>query len=738
MKIFNVLFALLFSVVSYAQTLTVNTTGNNNNPFWLAENILVDSNFVIYAPFDPITFLPVVQPSTNQVGYFKVNNNTGANAFPITEGIVMCTDNVPDVKPGTTGGKAQLQKIPKDPDLAAVWAQVGTSATTNMMDFVEIQFAFIATSDSIRFNYVFGSHEYSNFTCTGFNDVFGFFMTGAGINGNVNSSTVNLATIPNTTVPVAINTINGGAPTGGGQHATCLAANPNYVAHSVFFAGNSPLTSLNGITEKFTAKAQVVCGQSYVIKLKLANASDGAFDSAVFLEANSFSSPTIEVDNTLNSGNSFIDSQIVEGCKPSYVSFKKNGNKNVDMTLRFNYSGNAIPGVDFATMPDSLFIPAGQSSDSLMILAYDDGIVEPDDSIIVDMQSLVTNCAAYPSQRTVIYLRDKNPVASSSINVTGTDSIYCPGDTVRFNASFTGGEGNLYGWWEDDTLAPLNRLVQPYQTTTYYFHATDECGSDTATDSVTVYLVDYIPMNLIGDTIKICRGDTVGMLARYEDGKSPYDVIWDDGTLGDYKETVPVQDSTWHTFNITDACGQIASDSVLVWMAPDPSAGFSFVNDPGVPLKVNFTNTSINGVQYTWDFGDGTTSNDTTPSHVFDNPAEYLVTLTIVSADGCVDTYTTIVKVETDFYLYVPTAFTPDGDGINEMFEVKGLGFESYEIRIFNRWGGEVFFSDDITVSWDGTAKGNPAPGGVYTYTIFIKMPLGDFDEKKGTFMLYR
>ena len=173
-------------------------------------------------------------------------------------------------------------------------------------------------------------------------------------------------------------------------------------------------------------------------------------------------------------------------------------------------------------------------------------------------------------------------------------------------------------------------------------------------------------------------------------------------------------------------------------MAPDPSAGFNFVNDPGVPLKVNFTNTSINGVNYTWDFGDGTMSNDTTPSHVYDNPAEYMVTLTIVSADGCIDSYTTIVKVETDFYLYVPTAFTPDGDGLNEYFEVKGLGFESFEIRIFNRWGGEVFFSDDITNSWDGTAKGNPAPGGVYTYTIFIKMPLGDFDEKKGTFILYR
>ena len=738
MKFLNVLVALLFGFLSYAQTMSVSTTGNNNNPFWLVTNVLVDSNFVVYQTFDQ-NGLPIIQPSNNQVGYFNVANNTGVNAFPINSGIVMCANYVQDVLPSQTGGNPNTTTTPPDPDLAGVLAQIG-SAGYAVNDMVEIKFSFIATSDSIRFNYVFASHEYAGYTCSNFNDVFGFFLEGKGINGApvaAPKATVNLATIPGTTTPVAINTINQGFPSGGNA-APCLAANPNYVAHSVYYAGNSPLTSMSGNTKKFTAKAQVVCGQSYDIRLKLANASDHALSSAVFLEANSFSSPSIVVDHTLNNGNSFIDSQIVEGCKPSYISFKKDGNKNKDMTLFFNYSGNAIPGVDFATMPDSLFIPAGQASDSLEILAFDDGIVEPNDSIIIDMQSLVTQCAAYPANRKIVYLRDKNPVASSSINVTGTDSIYCPGDTVRFNASFSGGEGNLHGWWEDDTLAPLNRLVQPFQTTTYYFHATDECGSDTATDSVTVYLVDYIPINTIGDTIKICRGDTVGMLARYEDGNSPYDVIWDDGTLGDFKEDVPAQDSIWHTFIVTDACGQIAYDSVLVWMAPDPSAGFNFVNDPGVPLKVNLTNTSINGVNYTWDFGDGTMSNDTTPSHVYDNPAEYMVTLTIVSADGCIDSYTTIVKVETDFYLYVPTAFTPDGDGLNEYFEVKGLGFESFEIRIFNRWGGEVFFSDDITNSWDGTAKGNPAPGGVYTYTIFIKMPLGDFDEKKGTFILYR
>ncbi|MCT4622902.1 MAG: choice-of-anchor L domain-containing protein [Schleiferiaceae bacterium] len=736
MKLRYTVIAFILGLVGIAQTMTVNRTGNFNDPFWLASNVLVDSNFVIYQPFGP-GGLPLNQPPTNQVGIFKVTNNVGLNAFPIDSGIVMCANWVEDVLPGQTGQNPNTTTNPKDPDLLGVMSLIGSSSY-DINDMVEIQFSFVATGDSIQFNYVFGSHEYAGYTCSQFNDVFGFFLEGNGINGNPNNSQVNLATIPGTSVPVAINTINQGFPSSPGNASYCLNANPNYVLHSAWYAGNNPAISLTGNTKKFTAKAQVTCGNAYTIKLKLANASDHALSSAVFLEANSFTSPTIDIAANLNSGNSFVDSQLVEGCKPSYMTFEKNGNINKDMTIKFNYTGNAIMGVDYAPLPDSLFIPAGVAKDSLKFEVYDDGINEPNDSIIVDMQPVLTVCAAYPGARNVIYLRDKTPVTATSVNVTGSDTIYCPGDTVRLQAAFQDGEGLLHGWWVDDTLAPLNRLVQPAQTTTYHFYATDECGSDTAKDSVTIYLVDYVPMTLIGDTIKICRGDTVGMLARYEDGKSPYDVIWDDGTLGDFKQAVPQQDSTWHVFTVSDACLQSKSDSVLVWMAPDPVAGYTYMNDPGVPLKVNFTNNSVNAMTYLWDFGDGTTSNDTTPSHTYDSPAEYIVTLTITSPDGCIDSYTNIVKVETDFYLYVPTAFTPDGDGINEELTVKGTGFESYEIHIFNRWGGEVFHSEDIEVSWDGTYQGKAAPQGVYTYTIFIQMPLGDISEKKGTFTLYR
>lgn len=722
-----------------AQTIVVDRTGNNNDPYWLAENVLVDPDYVIFRSFNQ-SGVPIVQPPTNQIGVFKVLNNAGAAAFPLDSGIIMCTDYIEDILPNTTGINPGTTTNPKDADLNGVLSQIG-SANVDINDMAEIRFSFVATSDSIEFNYVFASHEYTSYTCSQFNDVFGFFLEGNGINGAASGtkSIVNLATIPGTTVPVAINTINSGQPSGSYPASNCLNANPNYVAHSVYFTGAKPYSSLTGYTTKFTAKAKVICNYTYEIRLKIANASDHAFGSAVFLEANSFRSPSIKVDANLNSGNSFQDTQIVEGCEPAYIVFHKDGNINNDMHIRLSYFGNAIHGVDYAPLPDSLFIPSGSLTDTLEILAYDDGIAEHNDSIIIYMHPVNTPCYQYRPQEVVFHFRDKTPVdASAKLVQPYTDTVECPGDSVRIEGLASGGEGILYGWWADDNTQTSSRLVTPMQTTTYFYYATDECAADTSIASVTIYVKEYTPIKTTGDTIMICRGDETVINALYDLGSPPYAVLWDNNTTIDARTVKPTNDSTWYVFQVIDKCRQVALDSVLVWMAPDPYAGFNYLNDPGVPLRVDFSNTSLNGFSYHWDFGDGTTSTDTMPSHTYTTPDDYTVTLTIISKEGCEDTYTSIVTVDTDFYLYVPTAFTPDGDGINELFEIKGLGFETFQISIFNRWGNQVFFSDDINVSWDGTYNGKNVPAGVYSYTIFIKMPLGDISEKKGTLTVYR
>ncbi|MCH8546865.1 MAG: gliding motility-associated C-terminal domain-containing protein, partial [Cryomorphaceae bacterium] len=70
--------------------------------------------------------------------------------------------------------------------------------------------------------------------------------------------------------------------------------------------------------------------------------------------------------------------------------------------------------------------------------------------------------------------------------------------------------------------------------------------------------------------------------------------------------------------------------------------------------------------------------------------------------------------------IFIPSAFTPNGDGVNDRFEVKGDGIRQYSIRIFSRWGAEVFYSTSLARAWDGTINGEPAPTGVYVYVVTV------------------
>ncbi len=739
-KILFLILGLIVGFTAFSQ-LTVNNTAPYNSPFWLAGNVLVDPNFNIIQPFD-INGIPIVQPNSVQVGFF----NAVGTPLGLDSGIVMLTDNITSCVPGnqdiTTGA------LTPDTDLLNVLSQINSTATV-LRDKTEIQFSFVATSDSISFRYVFASREYRSYTCSSFNDVFGFFLTGTNINGVAASRTVNLATIPSTNVPVAINTINQGFPSAGQAASNCISANPNYAAHSIFYVNNTnwvgqgntnPNSQINmaGWTTPFTASAQVQCGNFYTIKLKIADVSDGAYNSAVFLEAQSFKSPEIAISPNLNSGNSFVDSNIVEGCSPSTLVFEKKGNVGVAMDIALVYSGTAVNGIDYATLPDTLHIASGVQSDSLVIEAFDDGIAEGNESIIVTMQPVTTVCYQYPPKQMTFYIRDKQPMTASAATAAASkDTIYCPGDTVTLIGAFAGGEGMQTGWWDDDTTALATRVLQPTQTTTYYYKATDECASDTAIDSVTIYLANYDPMEYNVDTAMVCRGDTANFILDVTKGRPPYYITWPDSSNFNWFSDVP-SDTTFYPFRIIDGCGVEIKDSMMAYVAPDPLASFSFMNDYGVPLRVEFTNKSVNAASWLWDFGNGDTSTLDNPIWDFPKPGTYPVTLSIVSAEGCKDVVVLNVTVETDFYIYVPTAFTPDGDGLNECFEIKGVGFDSFEMKVFDRWGNMVFYTESIEDCWDGTINGQPAPQAVYTYSIFLRLPFDKIDQRNGMITLYR
>ncbi|MCL6524207.1 MAG: PKD domain-containing protein [Thermoflavifilum sp.] len=166
-----------------------------------------------------------------------------------------------------------------------------------------------------------------------------------------------------------------------------------------------------------------------------------------------------------------------------------------------------------------------------------------------------------------------------------------------------------------------------------------------------------------------------------------------------------------------------------------------FVVSP-VPPQENvaevFTNLSQGGVRWWWDFGDG--SGDTTynTSHLYSASGQYEACLRVANEWGCEDTSCRVVEALIHPMFDVPSAFSPNGDGVNDKFLVRGYGIGRFEIEIYNRWGQKVYESRDINQGWDGTYRGKPQPMDAYAYVIHIQFTDGRRITRTGNVTLLR
>jgi gliding motility-associated-like protein len=139
--------------------------------------------------------------------------------------------------------------------------------------------------------------------------------------------------------------------------------------------------------------------------------------------------------------------------------------------------------------------------------------------------------------------------------------------------------------------------------------------------------------------------------------------------------------------------------------------------------EIEIFDASISGQSYLWDFGDGSVSPEPNPiSHTYGDTGTFTIKLAVVNG-VCSDTTYQKVRVYLPTLLYIPQTFTPNGDDINEVFLPKGDGIVTFEMRIFDRWGNLIFFTDDINKGWDGKANGGSqvAQQDAYVYVIDIR-----------------
>lgn len=285
------------------------------------------------------------------------------------------------------------------------------------------------------------------------------------------------------------------------------------------------------------------------------------------------------------------------------------------------------------------------------------------------------------------------------------------------------GTANSFTWLPAAGLSATSGpsvQASPDQTTTYTVTALGTGCSAQATSTVTVVPAIAIEVT----TATTCPGGSVVLTAS---GASAYEWSPAAGLSNTFGSSVTAAVHTTTTFTVsgtTQYCsatgyGTVTIEQTLeatILASPNPVT----TGDPAVA----FSGQPSDG-QLTWNFGDNTTATGPEVTHLFPGVEEsYEIWMTVRTDEGCVDSASVTILVKEELIVYVPNAFTPDGDEHNAIFlPVFSSGFDAseYEFAVFNRWGEAVFRSNAISEGWDGTFGGSMVPDGEYTWRILIK-----------------
>lgn len=438
------------------------------------------------------------QGNAGQIGTFS----NGLTNIGFNTGVIMATGDV-NLAPGPNdqdGASAGYGSSTPDGDLSTLTGGA-------LFDRAGIEFDFTPTQSPVTFNFVFASEEYCEYVGTQYNDVFGFFISGPGIPGGQQ----NIALIPATTIPVAIN-------------------NVNHTSYSGFYVNNQPASSGNlcgqqpsnspivneiqydGFTRKFTAVANVQTCQTYHIKLKIADVGDGVWDSAVFLNAGSFDA----------GGNASVEwvvndvpdaEEVIEGCGTVQLVFSRvGGNPNVPLPVQFTVTGTATSGADYSPIPQVVVIPSGQTSYTLNVNIVNDLIVEGDETIRITLTNL---CSCLEPVKTLI-IKDRPPLVAVADTVTicgagaGTVSVNVPSGVEPFT----------YNWQNGSTESTATVFVG--SSSNVRVTVTDACGKTTV--ATARIIVNPLPKaQLLPPAPQICPGQEAIIKVQFT-GKGPFEL----------------------------------------------------------------------------------------------------------------------------------------------------------------------------------------------------------------------
>ena len=665
-------FLLFLCAYNLSAQIIVDNNAPYDDPTWLVDNVLLGGGITASNH--------AYQGDSSQIGWFDaVNTNLGINS-----GIVMATGNVYALDPLVVGGLPFFINVITDPDLLAVANSVPgmigqTFTVSSINDVAVLEFDFIPTSDSLKFRYVFGSQEYFAYENTTYNDVFGFFLSGPGIVGpwtapaiHPNGS-VNLAVVPNTAppLPITISSINSVTP-----------INQQYFVPNQG-TGLDTIADADGFTTVLTARALVQCGETYHIRLAIADGSDGGLSSYVWLEGGSFFSPALEIIDDLG-----IDSSVM--------------NIPCNSSIMLSADGGAAAIYEWYDSTSTLI-----STDSFIIVGPGTYWV----------QASSFGCPV--NSDTLRVVADGSPSFDLGLDY----NIPCNTKTL-LNPVVTGGLGSLFYQYSWNNGSDSSSITVPEGT---YILDVDDGSGCNFKDTI-VIIEDAIPHASISGGGSICDDGTTANITFTFNGLLPWDLIYTDGIDSIYKDNISTSIYTVSTLR-AGLYDIILADDVNDCVA-DTSGGKVEVIVNQLPIAVitpseitiyegEVVTLNVGEYQlYEWYNSEDNLLSVYSELSVTDSDSYYVL---VTDENNCKDSSeNAIVHTLGRTELYIPTAFTPNGDDHNELFVIHANNINSYNIIIYDKWGDELFVSDTIYKYWDGTFENNKVQQGTYFYIVEV------------------
>jgi gliding motility-associated-like protein len=186
--------------------------------------------------------------------------------------------------------------------------------------------------------------------------------------------------------------------------------------------------------------------------------------------------------------------------------------------------------------------------------------------------------------------------------------------------------------------------------------------------------------------------------------------------------------------------GCSATISQVIDVLNAPVAGFDMTGDPFTDSPLIFSDNSFGATGWQYDFGDGSGSLLPAPTHEYTEGGQFLIVQTVVNAAGCMDHDSLLISIiEKDILPpKLPNAFSPNGDGVNDVFYVRGGPFGTIDLKVYNGWGELIFETTDPVFGWDGTHDGTPEINGVYVYSVIATTTDGRTHDYTGKVTLIR